>query len=86
MNDTERHTIQDNEWTIEATIDKLQLNLAAVEQHVTNTTGEILIIRKYQFQCRRLVRFIPIALPTPEYLIYSSDLKPEAFGDRLFYR
>jgi hypothetical protein len=45
--------LDDNEWTIEATIDKVQRNLAAVEQHVTNKAGaEILPIRKYQSQCR----------------------------------
>jgi hypothetical protein len=69
--------LDDNEWTIEATIDKVQRNLAAVEQHVTNKAGEILSIRKYQSQCRELGRLIPVASPTPEYIIYVSDLEPE---------
>ena len=69
--------LSDNEWTIEATIDGLLCNLASVEQMVTNKSGRTLTIRKYQSQCRHLARLIPIALPTPEYLIYSSDLEPE---------
>src|SRR5918996_1447584 len=69
--------VSDSEWTIEATIDKLHRNLAAVEQHVTSKAGEKLIIRKYQSQCRVLGRLIPVASPTPEYVIYTSDLEPE---------
>jgi hypothetical protein len=45
--DSNASVLSDNEWTIKATIDKLQRNLATVEQHVTNRAGEILIIRKY---------------------------------------
>ncbi len=69
--------LSDSEWTIEATIDALLCNLATAVQVVTNKAGQTLTIRKYQSQCRRLARLIPIALPTPEYPIYSSDLKPE---------
>src|SRR5262245_31638505 len=69
--------LSDTDWTIEAAIDELLCNLAAAEQMVTNKSGQTLIIRKYQSQCRKLARLISIALPTPEYLIYSSDLKPE---------
>ncbi len=69
--------LSDIEWSIEATIDGLLCNLVTAEQTVTNKTGQTLTIRKYQSQCRHLARLIPIALPTPEYLIYSSDLKPE---------
>ena len=67
----------DNEWTIESTIDKLQCNLAAVEEHITNDAGEKLTIRKYQSRCRRLGRLIPVASPTPEFVIDTSDLEPE---------
>ena len=69
--------LSDSEWTNEATIDALLCNLATAEQMVTNKAGQVRIIRKYQSQCRHLARLIPIALPTPEYLIYSSDLEPE---------
>ena len=68
--------LPDNKWTTEKLIDDLQCNLAAVEQKVTNEAGQTLRVRKYQSQCRELARWIPIALPTPEYLIYASDLKP----------
>jgi hypothetical protein len=69
--------ISDDEWSLEKCIDETQRNLASVEQTVTNQSGQILIIRKYQTQCRRLGHWIPIASPTPEYLIYVSDLKPQ---------
>jgi hypothetical protein len=69
--------ISDSDWTIEATIDELVCNLATTEQVVTNDVGQTLTIRRYQSQCRQLARLIPIAKPAPEYLIYSSDLKPE---------
>ena len=75
--DSKAVMLSDIEWTIEATIDALLCNLATAEQTVTNKTGQTLTIRKYQSQCRSLERYIPIALPTPEYLIYSSDLEPE---------
>jgi hypothetical protein len=77
MTDSNTFVLSDNEWTIEATIDKVQHNLAAVEQHVTNKAGEKLTIKKYQSQCRRLGRLIPVASPTPEYVIDASDLEPE---------
>jgi hypothetical protein len=69
--------LSDAEWSLEKCIDETQRNLASVEQTVSNQGEQILIIRKYQSQCRKLARWIPIAIPTPEYLIYSSDLKPE---------
>jgi hypothetical protein len=69
--------LSDIEWTTEKSIDELQRNLAAVEQSVTNKSGQILTIRKYQSQCRKLAPWIPVAKPTPEYLIHTSDLKPE---------
>jgi hypothetical protein len=85
MNNTEKQHLSENnlfilsdsEWTIEATIDKLQRNLATVEQHVANEAGEKLTIKKYQSQCRILGRLIPVALPTPEYVIFASDLERE---------
>ena len=58
-------------------IDKLLCDLASIEQKVTNKAGETLIIKKYQSQCRKLARLIPIALPTPKYVVCTSDLKQE---------
>ena len=55
-------------------------NLASVEQTAVDESGQIIIIRKYQSLCRRLGHFIPIAQPTPEYLIHLSHLKPEVMG------
>lgn len=72
--------ISDDEWSREKTIDELLRNLASVEQTAVDESGQIIIIRKYQSLCRRLGRFIPVAEPTPEYLIHLSDLKPEVRG------
>jgi hypothetical protein len=72
--------LPDEEWRHEKTIDELQRDLASVEQTAADESGQIIIIRKYQSLCRRLGRFIPVAQPTPEYLIHLSDLKPEVMG------
>ena len=72
--------ISDDEWSREKTIDELLRNLASVEQTAVDESGQIITIRKYQSLCRRLGRFIPVAEPTPEYLIHLSDLKPEVRG------
>lgn len=75
--DTNLLVLSDDEWSREKLIDELLRDLASVEQTVTNQSGHILTIRKYQSLCRRLERFIPIAKPTPEYPICLSDLKLE---------
>jgi hypothetical protein len=72
--------LPNEEWSYEKIIDELLRNLASVEQTVTNENGQIIIIRKYQSLCRRLGRYIPVAHPTPEYVIHLSDLKPEVKG------
>jgi len=72
--------ISDDEWSREKTIDELLRDLASVEQTAVDESGQIIIIRKYQSLCRRLGRFIPVAEPTPEYVIHLSDLKPEVRG------
>jgi hypothetical protein len=69
--------LSDDEWSREKIIDELLRNLASVEQTAVDESGQIIIIRKYQSLCRRLGHFIPVAEPTPEYLIHLSDLKPE---------
>ena len=80
MVDAKPVEISDDEWSREKTIDELLCNLASVEQTAVDESGQIIIIRKYQSLCRRLGRFIPVAEPTPEYLIHLSDLKPEVRG------
>lgn len=76
-NDKPAESSDNERWSPEATIDELQLNLAAVEEPVTNMDGKKLLIRKYQAQCVMLAPLIPIAEPVPEYLIQASDLKFE---------
>jgi hypothetical protein len=72
--------LPDEEWSYEKIIDELLRNLASVEQPAYNESGEIVTIRKYQSLCRRLGPYIPIAKPTPDYIIHLSDLKPEVKG------
>lgn len=72
--------LPDEEWRYEKIIDELLCNLASVKQTAADERGQIIIIRKYQSLCRRIGHFIPIAQPTPEYLIHLSDLKPEVRG------
>jgi hypothetical protein len=72
--------LPDEEWSHEKTIDELVRDLASVEHPASNESGQIVIIRKYQSLCRRLGPFVPIARPTPEYVIHLSDLKPEVKG------
>jgi hypothetical protein len=72
--------LPDEEWLYEKIIDELLRNLASVEQPVCDENGQIIIIRKYQSLCRRLGHYIPVAQPTPEYVIHLSDLKPEVKG------
>lgn len=69
--------LPDDEWTTEKLIDELQCNIATTEQVVTDKVGQTQFIKKYESQCIKLAPWIPIALPTPEYAIYISDLKPE---------
>jgi hypothetical protein len=71
----------DNElefWTAEALIDELSLCLAKVKQIVTNKENDFrqLTIRKYYRQARDLMKWIPIAKPSPPFIIYISDLTP----------
>jgi hypothetical protein len=69
--------LSDVKWTTEKSINELLYNLALAEQIVTNKSGQLLTIRKYHSQCRKLAPWIPVANPTPEYLIFVSDLKLE---------
>ena len=69
--------LPDEEWTYEKIIDELLCNLASVEQTAADESGQIIIIRKYQFLCRKLGRYIPVAKPTPEFQIDMLNLKPE---------
>jgi hypothetical protein len=68
-------TVDDEFWTIECLVDKLFLRLAEVKENVNNNGKEI-HVRKYYRQARELFKWIPIAKPSPPFIICISDLTP----------
>ena len=62
-------------WTVEHLIDELFLKIAGTKV-IINHNGKSLTIRKYYNQALRLLNWIPIAKPTPEFLVNISDLTP----------
>jgi hypothetical protein len=61
-------------WTTQKLIDELFLHLMHIEEIVTNDSGDKITVRKYPRLAAELGRYIPIARPTPEYVIDKSDL------------
>jgi hypothetical protein len=72
--------LSDDEWTIECTVDELFLCLARTRRIITDCKKEddannrIIHFRKYYHQARMLMKRIPIAKPTPEFIVNISDL------------
>ena len=62
-------------WTVEHLVDELFLKIAGTKV-IINHNGKSLTIRKYYNQALRLLNWIPIAKPTPEFLVNISDLTP----------
>lgn len=67
--------IVDDEWSIEFAIEELFLCLARVREEIVQDTKTI-HFRKYYHQARILMKWIPIAKPSPEFIINISDLTP----------
>ena len=63
-------------WTTEYLIDKLFLRLVEVKETIHNKDKEEIHVRKYYRQARELFKWIPIAKPSPAFIIYISDLTP----------
>jgi hypothetical protein len=65
-------------WTTECLVDQLFLCLAGTKEYITTTTtnknDRTIPVRKYYSQARRLMKWIPIARPAPEFVINISDL------------
>jgi hypothetical protein len=68
--------VVNEEWTIECLVDKLFLRLTKVTEKVNNNGKEI-HVRKYYRQARELFKWIPIAKPSPAFVIHISDLTPQ---------
>jgi hypothetical protein len=64
------------EWTTECFVDRVFLELVQVQETVNNKDKEI-HVRKYYRQARDLFKWIPIAKPSPAFIIYISDLTPQ---------
>jgi hypothetical protein len=64
-------------WTTECLVDQLFLNLCSSRQTIINDNGRTFTVGKYYSQAHRLMKWIPIAKPAPEFVINISDLKPE---------
>ncbi len=63
-------------WTIECLVYKLFLRLAKATEKI-NKNGKEVHVGKYYRQARELFRWIPIAKPSPAFVIYVSDLTPQ---------
>lgn len=63
-------------WTLEYFVDKIFLRLVEVKETVHNGDKEI-HVKKYYRQARELFKWIPIAKPSPAFIIYISDLTQE---------
>jgi hypothetical protein len=63
-------------WTTECLVDQLFLCLAGTKEYITtNKNDDTIPVKKYYSQARRLMKWIPIARPAPEFVINIGDLK-----------
>ena len=69
-------TFPNEEWTLEYFVDKIFLCLVQVKETVHNEGKEI-DVRKYYRQAIEKSKWIPIAKPSPAFIIYISDLTQE---------
>ena len=73
----ERNEQEEDKWTIERIVDELFLNLVSTTVIVTiEENGRSIPVRKYYRQARELMKWIPIARPSPEFIINICDLTP----------
>jgi hypothetical protein len=71
-------------WSIECTIEELQLDLCRVLEDIIVCPKEgneskgtkTLTVHKYYQQANDLAKWIPIARPAPEFIINAKDLSP----------
>ncbi len=69
---------QEEIWTIERIVDEVFLNLARTTESITiEENGRSIPVKKYYRQARELMKWIPIARPSPEFVINIRDLTPK---------
>ena len=67
-------------WTEEYLVDELFLRIAGTKEAVIHY-GKRVTVHKYYNQALRLLKWIPIAKPTPEFVINISDLTPRILAE-----
>jgi hypothetical protein len=70
----------DDEWTTERILDELFLCLAGKREIISDKREDGTVIyyyRKYYHQALKLFKWIPIAKPSPKFVINVSDLTPK---------
>ena len=66
---------EEDKWTIERIVDEVFLNLAGIKELITiEENGRSIPVKKYYRQARELMKWIPIARPSPEFVINIGDL------------
>jgi hypothetical protein len=66
--------VENRRWTTECLVDELFLHLACFTEIIQNNQAQTLPIKKYYRQANQLLPLIPVAKPTPTFVIYLSDL------------
>ena len=69
--------IDDERWTTKCLVDELFLHLANFKIRIENNQGQTLEVRKYPQQANDLLPLIPVAKPTPIFVISLVDLTPK---------
>ena len=67
-------------WTEEYLIEELFLRIAHTKETIIHN-GKKITVNKYGSQALRLRKWIPIAKPTPEFVINISDLTPRILAE-----
>ena len=71
-----------DKWTIERMADEVFLNLVRTTEIITiEENGRSIPVRKYYRQARELMRWIPVAKPSPEFVINICDLTPQVIKE-----
>jgi hypothetical protein len=74
----EKDEQEEEKWTIERIVDELLINLACTTEIITiEENSRLISVKKYYRQARELMKWIPIARPSPEFIINICDLTPK---------
>ncbi len=69
--------VSNERWTTEYLVDQLFMHLDSFTEIIKNDQGQTLTVKKkYRRQAYDLLPRIPVAKPTPTFIINTSDLTP----------